>query len=145
MEIIEILNEMKQLKDFEHGSAQNPEAILSLEQELGFKFPESYIKLISLYGYVSCFKGEVYGISEDLYFDVIKKNKMIREMNLPDDFCPLPKDAFIIEKYLGGGCYLLFDENSDRSGQVSLVLDETFYEEEESWPDLESFLEDYFL
>ena len=47
-------------------------------------------------------------------------------------------------EYGGGGYYMLFSDDSFRKGQVGLFLDETFYEEAQTWDSLEAFFEDYF-
>ena len=145
MEIIEILEKATLLEDFERGSAQDTSSIVEIEKKLDLKLPESYVEILHRYGYISCIRGDIYGVSNDPYFDVVKKNIMIRNEILPDDFHSLPDDAFVIDKYMGGGYYMLFGKDSKRAGQVALFLDETYNMEDTAWPNLESFLEYYYF
>lgn len=115
-----------------------------MEEQLNTKFPDSYKKFLKKYGYITWSEGDVYGISDDPYFDLLKKNKFARSEALPADFMPLPLDAFAIDKYAGGGYYMLFSADSPRAGQVGLFLSETAYHEEQTWDSFEAFLEDYY-
>jgi len=144
MEVAEILNKIISEKGAKFGDALSDRQIKALEIELGMKFADSYKLILKKCGFISYGGFTLFGASEDSYYDIISRNKKMREEELPDDFIPLPDDAYAIVDY-GGGYYLQYAKGSPREGQISLVLDETFYNEEDTWPDLEAFLKCYFL
>ena len=145
MDLINILNRIIADKDCEYGKSLSNEDIQALELELGMNFADSYKLLLKRFGFISSGGITVFGVSEEPYNDIVKRNKKIRNHKLPEDFAPLPSDAYIISHYPGGGYYVQYAKGTLREGQIGLILDETFYEEDENWPDLESFLEDHFL
>lgn len=144
MDLIEILKKIEQKEDFQYEGSQNEEQIRFFESELNVKFPKSYKEMFKKYGYMAWNEGEIYGASNDLYYNVLEKNKFARQQKIPDNFLSLPRDAFIFDKYPGGGYYMLFSNDSPRAGQVGLFLSESGYQEEKTWDSFESFLEDYY-
>lgn len=144
MDLINILKIIEQKEDFQCGNQQGEKQIEFFEESLNVKFPDSYKKFFKKYGYAAWSDGEIYGASSDLYYNLLEKNIYARNQNLPKDFIPLPIDAFIFDKYPGGGYYMLFSATSPRSGQVGLFLSETAYQEEQTWESFEAFLEDYY-
>lgn len=140
MDLIDIFKRLEKKEDFEYGIAQSDEQINGLEQKLGVKFPIAYRKFLESYGYVSFFGGAIYGPSDNPYYDLLRKNKLARQEQLPSDYQHLPKDAFVIESYPGGGYFMLFSDDSPRKGQVSLFIDETSYGEAQNWDSFEEFL-----
>ncbi|PWU04497.1 MAG: hypothetical protein C5B43_04485 [Verrucomicrobia bacterium] len=143
MTLTDIFKKLKQKENFTFGEPQNDQQIRDLENELKVVFPESYKEFLSKYGYASWFGGSIYGVSKNPYYDLLRKNKLMREEKVPLDFNPLPKDAFLIKDY-GDAYFLLYGMNSTRAGQVGMFLSESGYQEEQSWGSFEEFLEDYY-
>ena len=145
MEIIEILKTIESNEGFKCGKALSDLEIQELEVEMGMSFPDSYKVLLRGYGYMAWFGDMLYGKSSNSFFDLVSRNKKLREEVLPEDFYSYPEDAFLVKNYDGGGDYMLFNKDSERAGQVGLFLDETFNQEVETWDSFESFLEDIVL
>jgi len=144
MDLIDILKKIEQKEGFQSGHAQDEEQIMFFESELNVKFPNSYKMIFKRYGYMAWDEGEIYGASTDVYYNLLEKNKFARQQKLPENFLVLPIDAFVFDKYSGGGYYMLFSADSPRAGQVGLFLSESGYHEEQTWESLEAFLEDYY-
>lgn len=144
MNLINIFKILEQKEDFQCGEPQDEKQIQELETKLNMKFQRSYKEFLKKYGYISWFGGGIYGLSNDPYFNLLRKNWLARTEKIPEDFLPLPKDAFIIKGYGGGGYYMLFSADSPRAGQVGLFLSENGYQEEQTWESFEAFLEDYY-
>lgn len=140
MDSISILQKLKLKKNFECGEPQNEAQIRTLEEALNVKFSASYKQFLKMYGYASFSGGHIFGPSKDPYYDLITRNKKIRAEKLPEDFLNLPEDAFAIDRYPGGGYFMLFGKDSSRAGEVGLFLSETAYQEEDTWDSFEQFL-----
>ena len=145
MEITKVLNEIKLKEGAEFGKSLSDKQIEELEIKLEVKLVDTFKFFLKNCGFISSGGFTVFGVSEEPYNDIIRRNKMAREEELPADFAALPDDAYIIAHYPGGGYYVQYAKGTPREGQIGLILDETFYEEEGDWPDLESFLKCYFL
>jgi hypothetical protein len=117
------------------------EEIYQAEQTLGIRFPHSYKLFLKNFRFAAWFGGIVLGISTDEDFDAIGYTLEVRRENLPEDFLSLPLNGLIIKRYGGGGHYFLYEKNSPRSGEVVLLLDETWRKQEEgTWKSFEDFL-----
>jgi len=137
MDLIDVFNTIERKEDFEHGLPQSGKEIRDLEVALNVKFPESYKELLQKYGYISWLGGSIYGPSKDAYYDLLIRNKELREERLPEGFASPPKEAFLIKDY-GEAYIMLFSDNSPRAGQVGLFLSETGYQEEQTWESFEA-------
>lgn len=144
MDLINIVEILKNKDEFECGEGQNEEQIAMLETKLQVIFPKSYRWIVKQYGYMAWSDGIILGPSNISHYDLMTINEYARSEELPKDFAKLPSDAFVIDRYPGGGYYMLFSADSPRAGQVGLFLDETFNHEEQTWDSLEAFLEDYY-
>lgn len=144
MDLINIFKTLQKKDEFECGIPQNEEQIATLEKKLHIAFPQSYRWFLQHYGYAAWSEGVILGSSNFPYYDVITINEYARSEELPEDFISLPLDAFAIDRYPGGGYYMLFSADSSRAGQVGLFLSETGYHEEQTWDSFEAFLEDYY-
>ena len=144
MDLINIFKIIEKKEDFESGIPANGDQIDFFEKKLNVTFPDSYVQFLKQFGYATWSEGEIYGLSENPYYDLLMSNKEAREENVPNDFISLPRDAFIFKEYGGGGYYMLFGADSPRAGQVGLFLSETGYQEEQTWDSFEAFLEDYY-
>lgn len=145
MELTDTLRELPKLEGFESGNPADENAINKIETQLNVKLPSDYQKFLKIHGYINCDIGEIYGFSNDEYFDIILKTEYARNHKLPDFFQPIPDNTVVLNRYAGGGYYILYCKNSKRCGQISLILDETFYNEEQFWNNLSHFIEDQFI
>ncbi len=145
MNINECINKLLAKPEVEKGATQSDEMITQAEKSLGLLFPSSYRFFLSKLGYISWDDSEIFGISDESYFDVTHRTLSARRCELPDNFKAFPTSCLVLNEYAGGGYYLLFDENSDRVGEVSLILDETFYREEQTWGTFEEYIVDRYL
>lgn len=109
---------------------------------MGIAFPAEYREFLKALGYAEWDGSGIFGITDEHYFNVARCTEEAKSIELPPDFEKIDARAIVIHEYAGGGYYLLYCEGSDREGEVSLVLTETMFEEEESWESFSKFLED---
>ncbi len=140
----EILKKIWEDDDFESGIPVTDEQVSDAEKKLGVEFVESYRKLIKEYGYISWSGGDVFGISNDQYFDTASRTAKHKEMKRPKEY-DFPLDGNIISMYAGGGFYWLYGENATNPGVVIECLDETYWKPERRWDSLDEYLEYLFV
>jgi hypothetical protein len=121
-----ILDKFKEKEGFECYGKLSDELIHHMEKELGISFPESYKAFLKKYGCVEWFGHSIYGYSEDEDYSTVESTIDLRSDEIPSGFEPVPTKGCVIENYGGGGYYFLFSNESNRSGQVALFLDELF-------------------
>lgn len=123
-----------------YGSVSN-EIVKRMEQRLDIVFPNTYREFLKCWGFVEWFGHSIYGYSEDIECRTVEYTLELRDENIPDEFSPLPKSGCVIESYAGGGVYFLYSDNSDRAGEVVLLVDELYGKEVQSWKSFEDFLD----
>jgi antitoxin YobK len=111
------------------------------EQSLGVTLPDSYVAFLKTFSFAWWFGHSIYGISEDLEEDIVAQTLKARNEILLPNFSKFPPNSVVIENYGGGGEYILYAKESPRSGEVVLLLDETWRKQEEGrWKSFEDFL-----
>lgn len=144
MELNEIFTKLELKEGFHHGDSQDEESIKRVEEKLHLKLPQSYKEFLKKYGFIRWNEGSIYGISKILEYDVVHRDKLIRETIQPEEYMKLPEDAFLIKSY-EDAFFMLFAKNSPREDEVALYLSEKPEAEEKSWKSFQFFLEDYCL
>lgn len=142
---LNLIEMLRTRDDFESNPNQSEDTINKYEKGIGLQFPDEYRKFLANYGYAAWFGGELFGISQDDYFDVLSRTDELRSLSLPDDFHPVDKGVFVVSEYPGGGYFLMYAKGSQREGQISLILNETFFQEEQSWGSLQDFIRYYWM
>ncbi|GLS25731.1 SMI1/KNR4 family protein [Marinibactrum halimedae] len=137
----EILDKFKGKEGFECSGQLSDESIHIMESELGISFPKQYKIFLKKYGYIEWFGHTIYGYAEDDDYHTVVCTMELREDDVPDNFERISNEGCVLESYGGGGYYFLYSDESERSGQVALFLDELFGKEAQSWSTFESFLE----
>lgn len=145
MDLIDIYNKLRKEEGFEEGKPASSEDIQKIEKELNVFFPSLYKEILLKFGYIAWNGGEIFGFSADPYYDVVSKTKYARAEDLPVNFSSIPSNTVVISKYPGGGYYLLHCEDSPKPGQISLILDETYYNTDQTWNNIFDFLSDALL
>ena len=140
MDIDDIYIKIEKDADFECGKKTNDEKIKEAEKELGVAFPDEYRQMIKKYGYLCWSATDVFGISDDEYFDTASRTKKKKEMDVPNEY-EFPEKGNIIAEYAGGGFYFLYGENSSSPGVVIECLDETWWKPERKWNTFREYLE----
>lgn len=135
------MNKLQAKKGFECYGPLSEEKIIEMEKKLEIYFPENYKEFLRRYGYVEWFGHAIYGYSEHEEYCTVLCTLELRESKVPDDFERISKEGCVLETYSGGGYYFLFSNDSARSGQVALFIDELFGREAKSWETFEAFLE----
>ncbi|EGQ8156420.1 hypothetical protein GTP20_22655 [Vibrio alginolyticus] len=136
-----MLDQFTEKEGFECFGELNDVSIHEMENQLGLSFPEPYKVFLRKYGYVEWFGHTIYGYSEDEDYLTVERTLELREDEIPSDFEKIPQNGCVLERYAGGGYYFLFSNESERSGQVALFIDELFGKEAQSWTTFEAFLE----
>ena len=145
MNIDECIQKLRTLDDFTFGQPAKDDELENIENTLKNKLPFELKILIRNLGFASWLGGEIYGISENSFYNIIDQTIDARTYQTPTDFASFPNNTFVLSQYGGGGYYLIFGEEVERPGEVILILSETYYEEEETWPSLSHFLEYMYL
>jgi hypothetical protein len=142
MDLTKLFEILRAKENFTCGLRGATEAdIQDVERRLAVKLPYSYITFLKTFSFAWWFGHSIYGISEDLEEDVIARTLKARSALLPPHFAKLPPNTIVIENYGGGGEYILYTQGSPRSGEVVLLLDETWRKQEEGkWRSFEDFL-----
>jgi len=140
MKLTELFSRIEADEEFESGCPATEAQIQAAEEQLSIRFPVPYRTLLVRYGHISFSGGNVYGVSDNPYFDVIGRTLKIKQAKLPADY-RIPQDGCIIENYAGGGFYFLFGANTAMEGEIIECLDETWWVPERRWNKLEDFLE----
>jgi hypothetical protein len=142
MDLSSLFADMRRQTNFTCGDrGASEDEIDHIETTLEVKLPESYVTFLKTFRYAWWFGHAIYGVSEDEELDALTYTIEARQEDLPEGFLPLPKDGIVVERYGGGGYYFLHGADSLASpGTVSLLLDETFRHEAESWESFEAFL-----
>lgn len=142
----ELLLALQKLNDYSDrpGGASEDE-IQIVESTLGVPLPTEYRDFLRRVGFAEWLGNEIFGVSQDREHDVIHKTNYARQEDLPPDFLPIPLDAVVIGRYGGGGWYILHGMQSSHPGTVDLILDETFNEPDQSWPNFVTFVWDWFI
>ena len=136
-----LFKDLQKLEDFEsRGTGANPQEISHVENVLNVKLPKEYVEFLKIFSYVSSSPMDIFGVSDNEDEDVIYQTVWARNQKLPIEFTALPLDGLVIREYSGGGYYFLYAEDSPRSGEVSLKLDETFYREDSKWNSFNEYL-----
>lgn len=144
MDLTRLFDKIRLQDGFESGELiADDEDVKNIEKSLDVRLPNEYVKFLNVFGYIDCDAFNIYGFSSDQLFDVVSNTEKARAEELPEDFLEFPRNCVVIMKYGGGGYYILYCKDSPRAGQVSLILDETFYEEDESWESFASFIYDW--
>ncbi|EJG2230203.1 TPA: SMI1/KNR4 family protein [Vibrio parahaemolyticus] len=136
-----MLEQFTEKEGFECFGELNDVSIHEMENKLGVSFPEPYKVFLRKYGYVEWFGHTIYGYSEDEDYLTVERTLELREDEIPSDFERIPQNGCVLENYAGGGYYFLFSNESERSGEVALFIDELFGKEAQSWATFEAFLE----
>jgi hypothetical protein len=123
-------------------SGASDKEIKDLEKALGFELPDAYASFLKEFSYAWWFGHAVYGISEDKDFDSLSYTLEARSEKTPKGFQPLPPDCVIIERYGGGGYYVLYGKGSPLEGQVARLLDEEWWKPEIVSKTFQDFLKD---
>ena len=140
MDLIDLFEEIKKQENFTCGNGATKEEIDDFEKRLGITLPVSYKTFLETFGFALWFGHSIFGLSKDEEENALIHTLEAREDKLLEDARPLPLEAVILESYGGGGYYFLYCHPSPRAGEVILIMDETFWNEVESWQTFEDFI-----
>lgn len=135
------LDRLAEKEGFECHGQLSDESISKMESKLEISFPKEYKAFLKRYGYVQWFGHTIYGYCEDEDYHTVWATIELRDDDIPSDFQRVAKQGCVLENYDGGGYYFLFSNESKRSAQVALFLDELSGKEAQSWETFEAFLE----
>lgn len=142
MDLNKLFDEIRKKESFtSRDLGASSDEINRIENDLNVKLPNDYKLFLKTFGYVWWFGIELYGISDDADENVLFQTIKARNEKLPIEFNKLPLEGVIISRYGGGGYYFLYSEDCPRSGEVSLIIDETFGNEVQKWRSFKEFLE----
>lgn len=141
MDLTKYFDTMRRRENFscrEFGASD--QEISNLENNLNIELPEDYVAFLKTFGFAWWFGWIIYGISENERRDALFQTLKARNEKLPLDFKRIPLEGIVISKYEGGGYYFLYSKDCPRSGEVSLIIDETFGNEVQTWKSFKDFL-----
>jgi hypothetical protein len=140
MELPELFALMEQQDNFVSGGGVSEECVSKFEAALGSELPKPYKAFVRRYGWAWWFGGQILGISADRNLDALECTFKAREEVFSPDWKPLPQHVVVLNRYSGGGLYLLHCHPSTRAGCITLHIDEEMRCEVDVWPTFEAYL-----
>lgn len=138
------ISRLQMLPEFECGKPARWRDIANAQSQLAVRFPVEYEHFLRKFGFASWFGSEIFGISEDPYFDVLTATLEARNEPLPSNFLPFPSTSVVLSRDGEGGYYLL-DCEAAKQHSVRLITVESRFKTEDRWENIKEFVvESYF-